>query len=180
MKFCGYAVTVQSENYTMLIRHWADSRAGKKSVLRRCKLLGKRSFFMENKAKRARQHILFLSLGVISFVLIINLGLGSFLSTRQHNEPSKTQVVTLSPQKNIASFSYKGQTGKDALSLLQLRAKGVEQNSSGLVVSINGRKADEKKHEYWAFYLNGKMAQVGPEAYEAKNGDTIEWKIEKY
>ncbi len=135
---------------------------------------------MENKTKRARQHILFLSLGVISFVLIINLGLGSFLATRQHKKPSQTQVITVSPKKNIDAFSYKGQAGEDALSLLKQKAKGVEQNNSGLVVGINGRKVDEKKQEYWAFYLNGNLAQVGPAAYETKNGDTIEWKIEKY
>jgi len=48
------------------------------------------------------------------------------------------------------------------------------------VVSINGRKADAQKHEYWAFYVNGKLSDVGPADYKTKDGDVVEWKIEKY
>ena len=76
-------------------------------------------------------------------------------------------------------FSYEGKAGEDALTLLKAKTT-VEQNTSGLVISINGRKADDKKHEYWAFYVNGKMAEVGPKDYITKDGDKIEWKIEKY
>ena len=40
--------------------------------------------------------------------------------------------------------------------------------------------AEESKKEYWAFYINGKMANVGAADYQTKEGDKIEWKIEKY
>ena len=76
-------------------------------------------------------------------------------------------------------FSYKGQTGKDALILLKEKAV-VEQDKSGLVVSINNREAMVSKREYWAFYVNGKLAPVGPADYKTKDADVIEWKIEKY
>ena len=76
-------------------------------------------------------------------------------------------------------LSYPGKTGKNALDLLKEKAS-IEQVSSGLVNGINGRKSDSGMHEYWAFYVNGKLAQVGPADYQTKDGDTIEWKIEKY
>ena len=48
------------------------------------------------------------------------------------------------------------------------------------VTSINDRLADDSKHEFWAFYVNGKQAEVGAGSYIVKQGDTIEWKIETY
>ena len=76
-------------------------------------------------------------------------------------------------------FSYKGEEGKDALTILKEKTK-IEQSSSGLVVSISKRKADDSKHEFWGFYVNGKMAEVGPADYQTKKGDQIEWRIQKY
>lgn len=90
--------------------------------------------------------------------------------------PAKQQAT----QATSTTINYKGEEGKEALTLLKEQAEGVEQNSSGLVVSINGKKADNTNREFWAFYVNGKMAQVGPAEYMTKTGDKIEWKIEKH
>ena len=76
-------------------------------------------------------------------------------------------------------ISYAGRGGVDALTLLQEQAS-VEQDPSGLVVSINNRKADSGKREYWAFYVNGAFAPVGPAEYKTKDTDKIEWKTETY
>ena len=86
---------------------------------------------------------------------------------------------TVTPAPLVTEFSYKGETGKDALTILKAKAP-IEQAASGLVVSINGRKAQDAKHEFWGFYVNGEMAQVGPADYQTKDTDTILWKIEKY
>ncbi|MBI2430880.1 MAG: DUF4430 domain-containing protein [Candidatus Levybacteria bacterium] len=88
-------------------------------------------------------------------------------------KPTPTMIVL------IDYVQYKGKVGKNALQLLQEQAS-VEQATSGLVVAINDRKADNAKHEYWGFYVNGKLAQVGPADYQTKDEDVIEWKIEKY
>ncbi len=72
--------------------------------------------------------------------------------------------------------------GNTALELTQERM-AVDVRSEGksaYVTGINGRKADGKKKEYWAFYINGKPATVGAGSYILKQGDKIEWKIEKY
>lgn len=82
-------------------------------------------------------------------------------------------------ETNNDYFSYEGVANKDALTLLKEKAT-IQQDKTGLVVNINGRKADPDKHEYWAFYINKKLAPVGPSRYKTKSGDLIEWKIEKF
>ncbi len=76
----------------------------------------------------------------------------------------------------------KTQLGTTALDLTQQRmavsVKG--EGSNAYVVGINGRDADSSKKEYWAFYVNGKLSDVGAGSYQLKSGDKIEWKIEKY
>lgn len=100
------------------------------------------------------------------------------------NNPSKIvnkPTPTILSEKKVENkvVTYKGEDGKDALTLLKNVAK-VEQNSSGLVTTIDGREALDKNKEYWAFYVNDEMAPVGPAEYQTKNTDNIEWKIEKY
>lgn len=101
-----------------------------------------------------------------------NKEISSTTSQNQQQPPTTTEKIK-------EPFSYKGEEGKDALILLKEKAV-VEQDKSGLVVSINGREAMVSKREYWAFYVNGQLAPVGPADYKTKDGDVIEWKIEKY
>ncbi len=95
--------------------------------------------------------------------------------------PVKNSTITSTdmPVKTETHVSYYGAEGKNALELLG-EYEQFEQASSGLVISINGRRAEEKNREFWAFYINGKTATLGPEDYVTKKGDLIEWKIEEY
>ena len=77
------------------------------------------------------------------------------------------------------SFEYKVENGKDALSLLKEKTT-VELNDKGMVVLVNGRKAETEKREFWGFYVNGKMAEVGAADFKTKDTDVINWKIENY
>lgn len=132
------------------------------------------------KQAKARRNIIILTIGIVLFVLVVNVGLGTFLSQRKEaaQQPAK-QAAVVSEIGKTDKFSYKGEEGKDALTLLKEKTN-IEQGASGLVVAINGRKAEDSKKEFWAFYVNGKMAEVGPADYKTKDGDVIEWKIEKY
>lgn len=71
---------------------------------------------------------------------------------------------------------------KTALDLTNEKAKIVTkgEGANAYVVEINGKSADDSKKEFWAFYVNGKQAEVGAGSYKLKDGDKIEWKIEKY
>ena len=89
-----------------------------------------------------------------------------------------SQIVTVSPVV-MRSFSYKGEAGKSALDILKQKFE-VKEDRSGMVASIGEKTADSAKHEYWAFYVNGKLSDVGAGDYKTKNTDLIEWKVEKY
>jgi len=131
-----------------------------------------------------KKGILYVTSGIIALVLIVNLSLGAYLSSRNQTSTivNSHKVVTEKEQAASSkkdSFVYNGVEGKNVLEILQSKTT-VKQNSSGLVVSINGRQADDKKQEFWALYVNGEIAEVGPATYQTKDEDRIEWKIGKY
>ncbi|MBM3209551.1 DUF4430 domain-containing protein [Candidatus Shapirobacteria bacterium] len=116
----------------------------------------------------------FLLIGLIGLFFLLNLGKAS--PTGPQTKVSITPSVTPAIDYD---FSYKGSTGADALTLLKQQAK-VEQDSSGLVTSINGQRADARNREYWAFYINGKLAEVGPAFFKTADSDIIGWRMERY
>ena len=122
---------------------------------------------------------------IIFSVLFIFAIFGIFLIKFQ-NQTSLSSVNTfpvpiVSPTVNpsIDNFKYQGKDGVDALTLLKQNTV-VKQDSTGMVVSISGRQADNSQREFWSFYINGESAQVGSASYITKNNDIISWKIEKY
>jgi hypothetical protein len=122
---------------------------------------------------RKKQIILPFLVIIFSVLVVFNI----FSST----VAKKEQKVSVRPTftQETTNFSYTGKKGIDALTLLKQQTT-VGQEPSGLVSSIDGRKADSKKKEFWAFYVNGQMANVGPADYVTKDTDNIEWKLENY
>lgn len=117
-------------------------------------------------------------IGIASAVLVGNIAFAVFFQKKAEVAAEKKSSIT-SIASNVDYVSYNGKDGIDALTILKEKTE-MKQDASGLVFSINTRKADTKQQEYWAFYVNGKLSEVGPADYKTKNGDTIEWKIEKY
>ena len=125
---------------------------------------------------------------ILLFFIVAALAFGGFaiLPRFTHRDvlssKTKSPTVTIQPASSssqIDTFSYAGVKGKNALELLKNNAT-VKFDSSGMVVSINGREADTTRHEYWAFYINGDLANIGPASYMTSDGDILKWKIEKY
>lgn len=117
---------------------------------------------------------LLLSLAFAIGGMLILLSVGNIVQDNKVPQNASTAVT-----KQTDKLTYKGEAGKDALTVLKEHAS-VAQDASGLVVAINNRKADAAKHEFWAFLVNGSMAQVGPKAYQTKPTDTIVWEIQHY
>lgn len=121
----------------------------------------------------------------VLFLLIIISGYFFY----QNQLQSKKSVVK---QENITVYlKLNGQedfikqvvsTKKTALEFTKEKAKIVTKGESAnaYVIEINGRKANDLNKEFWAFYVNGKQAEVGAGSYRLKEGDKIKWKIEKY
>lgn len=108
------------------------------------------------------------------------LGASCSLTTTVKQQSANTKSVTTNTVTNTtatAKVAYAGQTGKNALELLQ-SGHTVDASAQGFVNAIDGVKPGE--HEFWAFYVNAKQAAVGAKDYQTKDGETIEWKLEKF
>ena len=132
---------------------------------------------------QTRQKTILILAGLFSGIIFL-ASLGMFLAPsalRQEETREQQVVVTQTQEKKTttATFSYSGEEGKDALSLLKEKTT-IEQDPSGLVTAVNGKKADQRSREYWAFYVNGKMATIGPAGYKTIVSDIIEWRMERY
>lgn len=118
-------------------------------------------------------------------VLVVAVIFGVFLIKSQNQTPlsptDNTPIVTISPTviSSTDQFEYSGKDGIDALTLLKQKTS-VKQDTTGMVISIASRQADNTQREFWSFYINGQSAQVGAASYVTKNNDIITWKIEKY
>ncbi len=124
-----------------------------------------------------------------TFVLIIlAITIGYFFYQNKLSSTKKSVVQ----QQNITVYlklvgltdfvKHEISAGKTALDLTKEKAdivtKGEKENT--YIIGINGIAAQNSKKEFWAFYVNGKLATVGAGSYKLKEGDKIEWKIEKY
>ncbi|MDH7475987.1 MAG: DUF4430 domain-containing protein [Microgenomates group bacterium] len=69
-----------------------------------------------------------------------------------------------------------------ALDLLKKTAniKIQGEKNTAFVLEINNVAPDQKKREYWAFFINNKLANIGAGGCLLKNGDRILWKIINY
>ena len=90
-----------------------------------------------------------------------------------------THTVQIPVNNTVAAraVTYPGQEGKNALELLQ-QNHSVDVSAQGFVNAIDGRKPGD--HEFWAFYVNDKQAEVGAKDYTTKAGDAVEWKLESF
>ena len=100
------------------------------------------------------------------------------ITTNRPDQSSKN-VSSATPTSNPKLFSYQGQTGQTALSLLQAKATvELKQYSFGpMVVGINGTAATG--NQGWIFYINGTQASMGAADYQTQTSDQIEWKLEE-
>ena len=87
--------------------------------------------------------------------------------------------VNFSISEDGKLLQYDGQPDETALATLksQTEVKVKDTEFGEFVEAINGVAADSSK-EYWAFYVNGKLASEGAGTYKAKEGDKLEWKLE--
>lgn len=115
---------------------------------------------------------------IASLVALALMGAGCSLThtVTVTNTKATNTNVTVNTNK-VTSVTYAGQTGKNALELLQ-SGHQVDVSAAGFVNAIDGVTPGD--HQYWSFYVNGKQADVGAKDYQTKNSDAIEWKLESY
>ena len=114
------------------------------------------------------------------YLIILTLAAGLSVSGASCSLLTTKQVNSNTANTNVATtgvVTYAGQDGKNALELLQQK-HSVDVSAQGFVNAIDGRKPGD--HEFWAFYVNGKQAEVGAKEYASKSSDAIEWKLESF
>jgi hypothetical protein len=85
----------------------------------------------------------------------------------------------IKPSASVKTNFTEGDTALDLLKkTVDFKTHG--EGKSAFVLEIDNIKADDNKSEFWAFYVNGKLAEVGAGSYHLKNNDKIEWKLENY
>lgn len=122
---------------------------------------------------------------IIVSLIIIGLVIWGIVSLNKRQPPEPRQgekeiegLVEAPQPQTPEPITYQGKEGVDALSLLKEKVQ-VETQDFGdkpMVTSINGVKADEKN--FWAFYVNGKMSEIGASDYKTKDSDQIEWRYQ--
>lgn len=121
-------------------------------------------------------------------IAIVLLGFSIFSAVKLQSDVTQIndlqrQVSSLqasAEQTNIREngVSYRGVNGQTALAILKQNYKVTTKTYSGMgefVTAINGVSPSDS--QYWAFYVNGKLAEVGAGSYTTKTGDKIEWKL---
>lgn len=122
---------------------------------------------------------------IIGAVVALSAATGVVWSKKDNRqaaqETTASQSVAAANTNTTADdyFTYDGVEGQTALALLKAEADVVTKDSAygPYVDTING-VVGGTDGKYWAFYVNGQMAQVGADAYVTKAGDKIEWKFE--
>lgn len=133
---------------------------------------------------------------VIFLILIIALLIGSEMFIfRRPQSPTQslslltpaptditvTQVITATDNES-STIKKTVKAGKTALNFLQETATITTQGTgkNAFVISINKKAAETAEREYWSFYVNGKLANVGAGSYTLQPNDSIKWKLETY
>jgi hypothetical protein len=119
---------------------------------------------------------------IATAVLLLAAGCGKSQTATNTQVQQSTQIkATQNVQggKPMQVFSFNAQDHKTAMDMLKSSYQ-VQTKSFGsggeFVESIENMKPDSK--HFWAFYVNGKLSNVGAGTYELKDGDGVEWKME--
>lgn len=121
-------------------------------------------------------------------VLLGVLGVSAWLTASiqtantANDEASQVENQTAeTAEAGRTEITYAAKPGITSLEQLQEEAKNVVVEESGygkIVTSIEGHDSGTDGN-YWSFYVNGEMAQVGADAYVQQEGDVILWKFQK-
>ena len=83
------------------------------------------------------------------------------------------------PDRDLHEIEYEGEDGETALELLEDNGYDVTTEHSDLGDYVTGiGDVQATKTKYWSYYVDGKLPNVGADAFETKDGQHVEWKFE--
>jgi len=134
-------------------------------------------------------------LTIIGIVLVALLAGGGIFIARDSLWPPQTDTTTqvTTPSGNQADTTpgpstadptdirYTAEAGISSLAQLKQEAKDVVtvESSYGEYVDAIGTHKGGTDGNYWSFYVDGSLSEVGAGSYIQKGGEVIEWKFQK-
>jgi hypothetical protein len=115
-------------------------------------------------------------LNIIAIIAVIAIfAIAGFLINRYNQKAVPAPKAVSAAQ----AINYDCSEGQTALAILKNKAdiKTVDSSFGAYVETINGTSNDGGS--FWIFYVNGTMAEVGPDQYNCKPNDKVEWRYEK-
>lgn len=117
--------------------------------------------------------------GVAIIVAAVLTGSGQNNTSEPLADDDAGKVCPLSEVEGVITVSYGGVENITALATLRELCDVKTQSSDygDFVTTIDGKDAGTEN--FWAFYVNDVMAEVGAGSYIAKDGDKIKWELTK-
>jgi len=133
----------------------------------------------------------------LSLIIIVGILLWIFLEIGV-KQNSVSENINLQENKGEASLIIDNGDGKPENFKLSIKDKytafdalndaaqktgkviKIKKYDIGVFIEAIGGKENEKNGKNWLYYVNGVMPQVAADKYELKNGDSIEFKFEKF
>ncbi len=113
---------------------------------------------------------------IVVLLLVVLIALGELFGRYSSTLPQPIGQSTQAPVTK--TISYKGETGKNVLELLQRDHKVQTSDSSigAIPTSIDGIQSDN--NSFWLYYIDGKQGTVAPADAQTQTGQTIEWRYQ--
>ncbi len=129
-------------------------------------------------------------LSLLTVTTLTFTGCGNQSTTEQKDTTTTQQTEANNPETTDVEISIKDTVNdKEILTedakidenglkdYLEKNHKAVFED--GMMTELEGIKQDEKECQYWMYYVNDEMADVGIGDYVPKSGDEIEFRFEK-
>lgn len=128
---------------------------------------------------------------ILAIILIVSISFADYTVYRTVHTGHKIQTAVqffvsetiYIPGKKPLVFKNQTITPPETAAGLLNKTVGAQTKGKGentYVIAIGNVTADPSKKQYWAFYINGKLAIIGAGSYQLRPNDHIEWKIETY
>jgi hypothetical protein len=127
---------------------------------------------------------------LVFLLILLGVGAGFYLLNKSFNAAPTTKevvqelssILSVNDGTSTQRFDVSKFVGKTALEATQsvTKTQMSGEGANAFITTINERKADPKKNEFWELLVNGESAQVGAGSYNIQNGDLIEWHINTF
>ena len=100
------------------------------------------------------------------------------VESSEKEEITNVSIVIKDTVNDKEILKEDGKIGKDGLEKY-LKENHKAKFEDGMMTEPEGIKQDKEKNQYWMYYVNGEMAEVGIGDYVPKENDQIEFRFEQ-